>query len=684
MVLHPVLSSFRRLYARGARITTAIVAAASIARAQDTSAVAKGPAWLIVVPPQSSLVYARDGSLIWEVGAQWRTNVSIRSLPKYVGQAFVAVEDQRFYQHDGVDLVGIAGAMKDNLMGGRRGASTITQQLVGNMHPGLIDRSDRSLGRKLKEQSAAREMERHYTKEQILEAYLNQIHFGSRWYGIESAARHYFGKSASRLTLAEAATLAALPKGPALYDPVRHPDRAQQRRNLILSLMADQEFITAAQKTAAQLEMVVTASNAGFSEPAPNFVDVVRVQAEREKIPVASGGYHIYTTLDPVLQRAANTALREGLLELERRTGYNHPTYEGRAKGSTDYLQGAVVALDPYTGDVRALIGTRDYSESQYDRAVNGMRQPGSAFKPVVYATAIAESLAANTIVADTALAIPLQNRSTYRPENSDGEFLGPLTMRDALAKSRNTVAVQLALRLGMDSVTAMARRMGITSFIAPYPSSAIGASVVQPLDLVAAYATLDNGGSRVEARFITRIEDRSGHTVWQNPIAPPQPVIDSRVAFIVRDMMRDVVDRGTATAVRRALGSQFPVAGKTGTTNDNADVWFVGMTQDLVAGVWIGFDKPRPIAPGAAGGSLAAPIWARMVAGAGVGRGGARWVAPEGLLSAELDRTTGVLADASTPADRRYIEYFLPGTEPLSMRLDSWQLFRGEAQLSR
>ncbi len=669
---------------RGARITVAIAAAAFSAHAQDSTAEAKGPAWSIVTPRQSSLVYARDGSLIWEIGLQWRTSISIRSLPRHVGQAFVAVEDQRFYQHDGVDLVGIAGAMKDNLMGGRRGASTITQQLVGNMHPDLIDRSDRSLGRKLKEQAAAREMERHYSKEQILEAYLNQIHFGSRWYGIESASRHYFGKNASRLTLSEAATLAALPKGPALYDPNRHPDRARARRNLILALMADQGFISSAQKIAAQAEPVVTAKNSGFSEPAPNFVDVVRIQAEREKIPVTSGGYHIYTTLDPVLQRAANAALSEGLLELERRSGYKHPTYEGRAKGSTDYLQGAIVALDPYTGDVRALIGTRDFAESQYDRAVNGMRQPGSAFKPVVYATAIAESLAANTIVADTALAIPLPNRTVYRPGNSDGEFLGPLTMREALAQSRNPVAVQLALRLGLDSVVAMARRMGITSFIAPYPSSAIGASVVQPLDLVAAYATLDNGGSRIEARFITRIEDRAGQVVWQNPITSPQQVMDTKVAFIVRDMMRDAVDRGTATSVRRVLGSQIPVAGKTGTTNDNADVWFVGMTQDLVAGVWIGFDKPRTIAPGAAGGSLAAPIWARMVATAGVGRGGPPWVVPEGLLSAEMDRATGMLADTTTSVDRRYVEYFLAGTEPLPLRLDTWRLFRGEAQPSR
>lgn len=656
--------------------------AASVALAQDTTGT--GPAWLIVTPPQSSLVFARDGSLIWEVGLQWRTSVSIRTLPKYVGEAFVAIEDQRFYEHDGVDLVGIAGAVKDNLLGGRRGASTITQQLVGNMHPDLVDRTDRTLGRKLREQAAAREMERRYTKEQILEAYLNQIHFGSRWYGIESAARHYFGKTASRLTLTEAATLAALPKGPALYDPARHPDRARGRRNTVLAQMAGQGYISAAQRDAAQREPVVTTTNAGFSEPAPNFVDVVRVQSERENIPVTTGGFRIYTTLDPVLQRAANVALRDGLLELERRTGYKHPTYDARAKGSTDYLQGAVVALDPYTGDVRALVGTRDYTGSPYDRVVNGMRQPGSAFKPVVYATAIADSLAANTIMHDTALAIPLPNRTTYRPDNSDGEFLGALTLREALARSRNTVAVQLGQSLGMDSVIATARRMGITSYIAPYPSSAIGASVVQPLDLVAAYAALDNGGARVEARFITRIEDRAGRVVWQNPIALPQQVLDPRVAFIVRDMMRDVVDRGTATVVRKIVGPSVPVAGKTGTTNDNADVWFVGMTQDVVAGVWIGFDKPRTIAPGAAGGSLAAPIWARMVASAGLGRGGAPWIAPAGLLSAELDRQTGLLADASVPPERRYVEYFLGGTEPLPLRLDTWLLFRGESLANR
>ncbi|MBK6305875.1 MAG: PBP1A family penicillin-binding protein [Gemmatimonadetes bacterium] len=635
-----------------------------------------GEPWQIVSMPQSSQVLARDGSLVGEIGRQWRTIVPIKSLPRYVPQAFVAVEDQRFYQHDGVDLVGVAGALKDALGGRLRGASTITQQLVGNMHPDIIDRTDRSPMRKLREQSAAREMEKHYSKEQILEAYLNFIHFGSRYYGIESAARHYFGKAAARLTIAEAATLAALPKGPALYDPARHPDRARERRNLVLTLMAQQRYISAAQASAAQKEPIVTAPNAGLAAPAPYFVDVVRVQAERAGIKVGEGGFRVTTTLDPAIQRAANDALRDGTAEVEGRAGYKHPTFANKPKGTTGYLQGAVVALDPFTGDVRALVGGRDYIESPYNRAVNGMRQPGSAFKPIVYATAVAESIAVNTIIPDTALAIPRSNRTVYRPENADGTFLGPITMREALARSRNPVAVQLAMRVGMDSVIAMARALGISSFIAPYPSSAIGASVVQPLDLVAAYATFANQGMRVEPRFIASIEDRNGTAVWQGRATAPQPVLDPKVAFIVRDMMRDAVDRGTATAVRRYIPAGIPVASKTGTTNDNADVWFVGMTPDLVAGVWLGFDKPKTITPGAAGGSLAAPIFGRLVQLAGVGRE-AGLGSPEGLVMAELDRVTGMVATADTPADRRYPEYFIPGTEPPLLRMDAWRILR-------
>ncbi|MGQ0646752.1 MAG: penicillin-binding protein 1A [Gemmatimonadaceae bacterium] len=676
------LGACRARVVRFRRIVTCVGAVIALigtqGSAQTPDKQGGGEPWRIVAPLQSSVVLARDGSVIGEIGRQWRTVVALKTLPKYVPQAFIAVEDQRFYQHDGVDLIGIAGALKDAMRGRVRGASTITQLLVGNMHPDIIDRTDRSPMRKLREQQAAREMERHYTKDEILEAFLNQIHFGRRYYGIESAARHYFGKPAARITLAEAASLAAMPKGPSLYDPVKYPERNKQRRNTVLALMAQQGYITAAQAEAARAEPVTTAPAEGFTAPAPYFVDVVRVQAQRAGIDINETPHRVYTTLDPALQRGALEALTEGTAELEAREGYRHPRHTATAGKDVNYLQGAVVAMDPFTGDVRALVGGRDYAQSPFNRAVNGMRQPGSAFKPVVYATAVAESLAANALVADTAVAYPMPNRTVYRPRNSDGDFLGTMTLRDALARSRNPVAVQLAERFGMDSIIAMARSLGITSPIAPYPSSAIGASVVQPLDLVAAYAVFANLGARVEARFITRIEDTSGKVVWQNRLVVPAQALDPRVAFIVRDMMRDVVERGTATAIRRYIPSSLPVAGKTGTTDDNTDVWFVGMTPDLVAGVWLGFDNPRTITPGAAGGTLAAPIFGRMVQIAAASRSAPPWLPPPGLVVAELDRATGALATDATPLDRRYTEYFLDGTEPAELRMNVWRILKG------
>ncbi len=618
--------------------------------------------WTIVPMPQASLVLARDGTLIGEIGKEIRTSVSIKSLPKYLPQAFIAVEDHRFYQHDGVDVVGIAGALKDL-----------------------------SLGRKLREQAAAREMEKHYSKEQILEAYLNQIPFGHGWYGVESAARHYFGKSASRLSLAEAAALAAMPKGPALYDPLKYPDRVRQRRNIVLSLMADQGYITPSQAKAAQAARLVTSPNGGYSAYSPWFVDVVRVQATRAGIPVAQGGYRIYTGLDPILQNAATSALQEETAALESQPDYAHPKYTSsataRSKGgpgrNTDYLQGMVVALDPTSGDVRALVGGRDYSDSQFDRAVDGMRQPGSSFKPIVYALAIADSITPNTIFQDTALAINLPNGTVYSPENSDGQYLGALTLRDALAKSRNVVAVQLGQKLGMDSIATLARRMGLSSKIAPVPSSAIGASVVQPLDLVAAYTTFANLGTPVEPRFIYRVEDRNRKVVLLREVTALAPALDPRATYVVRDMMRDVVERGTASSIRRYLPASIPVAGKTGTTNDNSDVWFIGLTPDLVAGVWLGFDKPTPIASGAAGGSLAAPVWGKMVARYYASkpeiltsRQAEQWAPPIGVIYGDVDRATGELATDQTPPDRRYTEYFVEGTEPAPLKADPWKIF--------
>ena len=644
-------------------------------------------AWTIVPMPQSSLVLARDGSIIGEIGKEIRTNLSIKLMPKYLPQAFVAVEDHRFYQHDGVDVVGIAGALKDNIFGERRGASTITQQLVGNMHPDLIDRTDKSIGRKLAEQSAAREMERHYTKDQILEGYLNQISFGHGWFGVEAAAQHYFGKSASKLSLAEAAALAAMPKGPALYDPLKYPDRVRQRRNTVLALMADQGYITPAQAERARAAPLATTTNGGYSAYSPWFVDVVRIQAQRAGIPVTQGGYRIYTGLDPILQNAATTALLEEAANAESQPGWAHPKYSPGSRSApastTDYLQGMVVAIDPASGDVRALVGGRDYRDSQFDRAVDGMRQPGSSFKPIVYALAIADSLTPNTIFVDSALSILLPNGTVYRPENAEGEFSGPVTLREALAKSLNVIAVELGIRLGMDSISNLAHRMGITSRIAPYPSSAIGASVVQPLDLVAAYTTFANLGTPMEPRFIYRIEDRNRKVVLSREIQALAPALDPRVTYVVRDMMRDVVERGTAASIRRYLPASIPVAGKTGTTNDNSDAWFIGLTPDLVAGVWMGFDKPVQIAKGAAGGSLAAPVWGKMVAKYYASQpqlvashATEQWLPPLGVIMGDVDRVTGELATDQTPADRRYTEYFVEGTEPVSLRADPWKLF--------
>ena len=632
-------------------------------------------AWQIILPPQTSIIFARDGSMIGEVGKESRFNVPLRTLPKYVGQAFVAVEDQRFNQHDGVDLMGVAAAIKDNLLGDRRGASTITQQLVGNMHPDLIDRSDRSIGRKLKEQSAAREMEKHYTKEQILEAYLNVIDYGHGWRGLEMAARHYFGKDAAQLTLAEAATLAALPKGPPIYDPIKYPDRARARRNLILGLMADQKYITRAQAQQAQRDPLVTAPNIGRSITAPYFVDAVRQTAEHDGVDISGGGYKVYTTLEPALQKAAVEALVQGTAAVEARENYRYPKMAALPREREDYLQGLVVALDPLTGDVRALVGGRDYGRSPFNRATYALRQPGSSVKPFVYARALMDSIPANAIVPDTALAIQMPNGSVYSPDNSDNQFMGAITMREALIHSRNTIAVQLGLRVGMDSVVALVQRVGFDTPMQPYPSSAIGASVVRPVNFVAAYSVFATNGRVVEPRYITRIEDRSGHVVFSAPHPESRQVIDPRVAFIVRDILRDAVERGTGAAARRIVPPQIAIAGKTGTTNDNADVWFLGVTPTLVAGVWLGFDKPKTIMPGAAGGSLAAPISANMVKQYyGTGSAG-EWFAPADLSYATLDRATGQLVDSLTPPERRYIEYFLPGTEPALLRVNPWKI---------
>ena len=615
--------------------------------------------------------------------------MALKSLPAHVWQAFVATEDQRFFEHDGVDVKAVGAAVVGKILRKNRGGgSTITQQLVGYMHPDIIDRRDLSYGRKFREQVAAREMEKHYNKNQILEAYLNQINLGRGWYGIESGAQHYFGKPAARLTLAEAATLAGLPKSQPQYDPISRSDAAKGRRNVILQQMAEQGYITLELAEKTKLEPVTVAPNGGMSAASGYFVDAVRSQAERAGIHVTNGGYRIFTTLDPALQRNAVTAVIEGTNKIEAEKGYPHLTQAAAKGNQTNYLQAMAVAIDPLTGDVRALVGGRNYARAPYNRAVTSLRQPGSSIKPLVYAKAIEDSIPANAVIPDTALVIPLITGDEYKPEEIDGKFWGNnvwkegrptsalMTMREGLIHSRNMTAIQLGQRVGMDSVAALSQRLGINTPMMPVPASAIGASEVHPIDLVAAYTAFANNGAVVQPRFITRIYDLNNREVFGRPPSTPQQVLDPRVAYIVRDMMRDVAERGSGTQARKAVPYSVPVAGKTGTTNDNVDVWFVGMTPEIVAGVWLGFDRPKTIAKGAVGGLLAAPIWGQMMGQYYAGRSSSGWgPPPEGLVYAELDRGTADIATPSTPPDQRYVEYFVPGTEPASLRNNPWKV---------
>lgn len=631
----------------------------------------------IVRPPQATVVYDRTGGLIGEIGPEVRTWVRLVDLPAHVGQAFVAIEDRRFYQHDGVDVVGIVGALRDNLLRGfgSRGASTITQQLVGAM--GLVDRRDISLARKLREAEYARALERRHTKAEILEAYINYINFGRGWYGIEAAARHIFGKQAADLTLAEAALLAGLPNSPSNLDPRRNPTGAVRRRNLVLRRMEEQRFITAYQRRMAEAEPLRLARDDGYSVRAPWVLEWVRRWlAERYGLStVNTGGLQVYTTIEPSLQAAAATALAAGLARVESLPGYRWPRYSPGARTATPgptraartpYLQGLMVALDPATGDVLALVGGRDFRDSEFNRAVQGLRQAGSAFKPFVFAAALAAGIAPNLLLEDAPIDLPRGDGTRWRPENSDGSWSGQVTLRLALVRSINIPTIRLALLVGMDSIAALANRLGLSTPIPPYAASAIGAADVRPIELISAYTAFATLGYWTPPRLVTVVQNAEGIPVYDQSL-PPQSslVLDPRIAYQVTSMLQEAVDRGTGTAVRRVVPRTIPVAGKTGTTNDNADVWFIGYTPDLVAGVWLGFDRRQTIMPGAFGGTLAAPIWAQFARDVYRTRPAPNdWTPPAGLVAVRVRRSDGQPA-GEEPADSTVTEWFLEGTEP-------------------
>ena len=659
---------------------------------------------------QTSKLLAHDGRQIAEIGYERRTPISLHALPEYIPQAVTAIEDKRFYQHSGFDPFGIAraafGVLTFRNLGG---GSTITQQLARNLFDEIG--FQRRYVRKMKEVRVALDLERAYTKDQILEAYLNEIYMG-RGYGFQNAARNYLGKNIAQINIAEAALLAAILNRPGVYDPFRYPDRAKARRDLVLTRMAAEGHLERDEAERwKEFPLPESEPTGSVTSLAPYFEEWVRqILDSRFGDDIYRSGLRVYTTLDVEMQQAAKVSMDEGWRAIEAdSTHFEHPYYSDfdtvqAFSGSTPYLQGAFIALDPVTGHVKAMVGGRDFEQSKFDRARLANRQAGSSFKPFVYTAAIASGIPASHVVVDAPVVYPQVSGEDWRPANFGGEFKGPMTMREGLYTSTNMIAIKVGWEeVGIETVAQTARRMGIQTEIERFPSTTIGAAEVIPIQVAEAYSTFPNLGTKVRPFPILRVEDSEGVILWE-----PQPertqVLDSLVSRIMVSMLEDVVIRGTgynAIRIRGGLPYQVSAGGKTGTTNDGTDVWFTGFTPNLLATVWFGMDAPIPIfslGPGkrqATGGGLAAPVWASFMRRVYMGGQSdedntnyephgpllpieSGWPLLPNLNAVLVDRSTGKLASRWCAEEDRYLEYYLPGTEPTELCDRSGRRFRG------
>jgi penicillin-binding protein 1A len=736
-------------------------------------------------PPVMTRVHAADGELLAEYANQRRLYIPIQAVPKLVINAFLSAEDKNFYEHGGLDFGGIARAgllYLQNFGSGRRpqGASTITQQVAKN----FLLTNEVSFQRKIKEALLALKIERTYSKDKILELYLNEIYLGLGAYGVAAASLLYFDKSVHELTIAEAAYLASLPKAPNNYHPFRQRERAIERRNWVIDRMVEGGAIKAADGEKAKREPLnVTVRPTGSHIVAADYFaeEVRREVYERygEK-KLYEGGLSVRTTLDPKLQLLARKVLVDGLQNFDEREGYRGPVNRiditgdwgvrlsevkalndvtpmqlavvldvtdqsariglqpGRepggyvskerntgilpldgvkwakpasgpakpiakvsqvvAPGDVIYVEpakiagqfrlrqvpeisGALVAMDPWTGRVLAMVGGFSYDQSQFNRATQALRQPGSSFKPIVYAAALDNGYTPSTLVLDAPLEIDQgPGQGVWKPENYEGNFYGPSTLRFGIEHSRNVMTVRLAQDVGMPLIAEYAKRFGVYDDLPPYLSFALGAGETTLLRMVTAYSMFDNGGRRVKPTLIDRIQDRYGHTVykhderecrgcdaqkWANQAEPTlidrrEQVLDPMTAYQITSMLEGVVIRGTGTIVRE-VGK--PVAGKTGTTNDEKDVWFIGYTPDISVGVYMGYDKPRHLARGATGGHIAAPVVKDFLKIALADKPAMPFRVPAGIKLIRVDAKTGLRAGPTT--EKAILEAFKPGTAP-------------------
>jgi penicillin-binding protein 1A len=738
-------------------------------------------------PAVMTRVHASDGSLLAEYARERRLYIPIQAVPKLVINAFIAAEDKNFYDHSGLDFGGIARALivyAQNYGSGQRpqGASTITQQVAKN----FLLSNELSWSRKITEALLAMKMERAYSKEKILELYLNEIYLGVGAYGVAAASLLYFDKSVHELTIAEAAYLAALPKGPNNYHPFRRRDSAIARRNYVVDRMVEDRFITVAQAEEAKKDpLKVTQRPTGSLTPAAEyFAEEVRryINDNYTEKKLYEGGLSVRTTLDPKMQLLARKVLVDGLVRYDETQGYRgavtkievagdwgvklaevralsdiapwrmavvleagdqsariglQPGREpggavvkarengtvalegvrwakaasgpqrGRVPakvaqvleaGDVVYVEpiagkdgqfrlrqvpevsGGIVAMEPQTGRVLAMVGGFSYDQSQFNRATQALRQPGSAFKPFVYAAALDNGYTPSTVVLDAPIEIDTGAAGVWKPENYEGKFYGPSTLRFGIERSRNVMTVRLAQDVGMPLIGDYAKRFGIYDTLPPYLSFALGAGETTLLKMVAGYAMFDNGGKKIQPTLIDRIQDRYGRTIykhdqrecrgctaekWADQNEPTlidrrERVLDPMTAYQITSMMEGVVQRGTATVVKE-VGR--PVAGKTGTTNDEKDAWFIGFSPDLVVGVYIGFDKPRHLGRGGTGGLLAAPVVKDFMKVALADKAPVPFRVPAGIKLIRVDPRTGLRSGTSDSGV--ILEAFKPGTAP-------------------
>lgn len=586
--------------------------------------------------------YSEDGEVIGEFFIERREVIALERMPNHLIQAFVAGEDARFFQHKGLDYLAIMRALFKNIFSGEivQGGSTITQQVVKS----LLLSPEKSLTRKIREAILSFKIEKYLTKEDILYLYLNQIYLGHVAYGVAVAAEIYFGKPVEELNLAESAMLAGLPQAPSKYSPHHHPELAKKRQAYILNRMVEEGFISYADSLRAlQTKLKFKEKTPPSFEKAPHFVEYVRKYVEEKygKDALYRGGLKVYTTLDLYAQSIAQEAIESGLREIEKRQKY--PAGEIAFN-----LEGALICWDLETGYTKAMVGGRNYKKSQFNRATQALRQTGSAFKPIVFASALDKGYTPASIVVDSPIVFEFGGRK-WRPKNYDEKFYGPTTLRNALTHSMNVITVKIARDIGVDYIKDYAKNLGITSPLHDNLAMALGSSSLSLYELTRAYAVFGNQGKKYTPIFIKKILDRHGNLLEENlPLNYPQEsthsveLISPQTAFLITNLLESVVQNGTGWRAK-ALGR--PVAAKTGTTDQFFDAWFIGYTPELITGVWVGFDEERSLGENETGARAASPIWVAFMSKMVKDKEIKQFQVPEGIELMKINPKTGQMS---------------------------------------